>query len=416
MPAAITFSINDTGEYTLEEYWIPMDGSGYEPSIREKFPDPVEVDAMDTQKYILAQIQNCYAQAIAYGNLDTDAIVMKLLDEILASPGLQAESGLARYIQNERITYRELTYYGAYTLKACFREFLKGGQTDLRGLLMAEACQDIMAGCGEVLITDYEPANGQEWFAAFRKNAASLKTQLKEEELRELYPVSALFLDLLASEESISTDDREESLGRGQYLDMVDWESMQAMLSQSEAQTVQKYMPVLEGAEFTWIYRSREGEEPDTYVHDKKKVTIEDWVREVYEMNGVKAKSPEVDYFVFADVFQSGSENICVLFRHLGYEWLILHEEDGVIYGIDMPVRWFCGVQENGLYYGSGGASIAHYKRMSFENGDYVEESVGDVMDGVLYLNGEKRTAVEFAEWEADNIVDEARPYYPKEE
>ncbi|MBQ7841521.1 MAG: hypothetical protein IJ390_13705 [Lachnospiraceae bacterium] len=197
MPAAITFSIDDTGAYALEEYWIPLDGSGYEPSIRGKFPDPVEEDAMDTQKYILAQIQDCYAQAVEYGNLGTDAIVRKLLDEILASPGLEAESGLARYIRNESITYRELTYYGAYTLKACFKEFLKGGQTDLRGLLMAEVCQDIMTGFGEALITDYEPANGQEWFDACKENARKLEGQYTQDELAEQYPGSWLLLNMI---------------------------------------------------------------------------------------------------------------------------------------------------------------------------------------------------------------------------
>ena len=416
MPAAITFSIDDTGAYKFEEYWTPMDGSGYEPSIREKFPDSVEEDAIDTQKYILAQIQDCYTQAVEYGNLDTDAIVMKLLNEILASPGLEAESSLARYIQNERITYRELTYYGAYTLKACFREFLKGGQTDLRGLLMAEVCQDIMTGFGEALITDYEPANGQEWFDAFRANAESLKNQFAAENIRETYPVSAMLMDILASQESVSKDFREETLGRGQYLDLIEWESIQAMLTDSEAQAVKKYQHVLEGDEFTWIYRSAEGEEPDTYVHDKKQVNIEAWVQEAYERNGLEAKAPEVDYFVFADVFESGNENICILFRHLGYEWLILHEEDGVIYGIDMPVRWFCGVQKNGLYYGAGGAGTAHYKRMIFNNGDYTEEAVGDEIDGILYINGEQKSAEDYAKWKSNNIGEEAKTYYPKEE
>lgn len=178
MAVAITFAVNETGEYTVEEYWTPMDGSGYEPSIREKFPDHIEDNAIDTQPYILAQIQNCYDQAVRHGNLDTEIIVAKLLDEIISSPGLTPQSGLAWYIQNEHIAYRELTYYGKYTLEACFQEFSKGGQTDLRGLLMAEVCEDIMLGFGEAVLLEYEPANGQEWFEAFRANGG--------DELREL--------------------------------------------------------------------------------------------------------------------------------------------------------------------------------------------------------------------------------------
>ena len=29
MAVAITFAVNEAGEYTVEEYWTPMDGSGY---------------------------------------------------------------------------------------------------------------------------------------------------------------------------------------------------------------------------------------------------------------------------------------------------------------------------------------------------------------------------------------------------
>lgn len=204
MPAAMTFEVNGAGEYMLTECWFAMDGSYYETSIREKFPDHIEEEALSTQKYILAQKQNCYDQAVQHGNLDTAAIVARLLDEILASPGLEQESGLALYIQNESITYRELTYYGAYTLKACFQEFLKGGQTDLRGLLMAEVCQDIMAGYGDAVFTDYEPANGQEWFDAFMENAGNLEEQYTEDEVSKLYPGSAILLELLDSQESVS--------------------------------------------------------------------------------------------------------------------------------------------------------------------------------------------------------------------
>ncbi|HKL10966.1 MAG TPA: M56 family metallopeptidase, partial [Clostridia bacterium] len=70
MPVAITFDVNEEGEYVLNEYWMPMDGSGYGPSIKEKFPSYLYNDAIDTQKYVYGQIMNCYDDAIRHGELD----------------------------------------------------------------------------------------------------------------------------------------------------------------------------------------------------------------------------------------------------------------------------------------------------------------------------------------------------------
>ena len=224
IPTAITFLVNEAGEYILEEYWQASDGNEYAPSIREKFPDDIEDEAMDTQKYILAQVQHCYDQAVWYGNIDTDAVIEGLLDKIVGSAGSPA-SDVRHYIDANPIDYRELTYYGQYTLQYCFKEFLKGGQTDLRGLLMAQVCQDIMEGFGEKLkLEDFEPASGQEWFEAFRANAKFLGQDCEEEKLINSYPVSWLLLKMesvYASEEletSYETDAAE--------LEEIDWQAI----------------------------------------------------------------------------------------------------------------------------------------------------------------------------------------------
>ena len=63
IPVAITFDVLN-GKYSLKEYWTPRDGTYYAPDIREKFPDKIEDEAMNTQKYIAAQKQECYVQAM----------------------------------------------------------------------------------------------------------------------------------------------------------------------------------------------------------------------------------------------------------------------------------------------------------------------------------------------------------------
>ncbi|MDR2359883.1 MAG: hypothetical protein LBD85_01190 [Oscillospiraceae bacterium] len=46
IPTALTFEFSGDGVYTLSEYWLPGDGSYFAPSIREKFPESVQTDAI----------------------------------------------------------------------------------------------------------------------------------------------------------------------------------------------------------------------------------------------------------------------------------------------------------------------------------------------------------------------------------
>lgn len=50
-PAAVTL-IADGNGWKLENYWTPQDGSDYERSIKEKFPEALWKQAMDTQEHI----------------------------------------------------------------------------------------------------------------------------------------------------------------------------------------------------------------------------------------------------------------------------------------------------------------------------------------------------------------------------
>ena len=141
MPVAITFERNAAGEYMLVEYWIPQDGAYYGPSIMEKFPTELhDWDLLNTQRYILAHMQSCYAQAIAYGKVDTAAHLDKLLKTICSSPAVSSRPG--DYIEAHPVEYRELLYYGDYTLRYVYGEFLKGGQTGLNGHIMLSAMRN----------------------------------------------------------------------------------------------------------------------------------------------------------------------------------------------------------------------------------------------------------------------------------
>jgi len=190
-PVAITFTNNAAGEYEPVEYWTPQDGSGYAPSIKAKFPADIYADALDTQKYILAHTQVCYAQAVEYGAVDTGAVIDKLLATICDSPTPMSNPG--DYINAHRTEYQELLYYGNYTLQYGYAEFLRSGQTDLRSQIMLAALRELLGG--EAI--SFEAGTAQEWFDAFRANAEALRRQNGDAFMAKNLPRTWLLLQKL---------------------------------------------------------------------------------------------------------------------------------------------------------------------------------------------------------------------------
>ncbi len=72
---------------------------------------------------------DCHAQAVEYGQLDTDAIIGRLVDHI-AGESL-ASSATQEYIIHSPVEYRELIYYGKYTI-AYAEAYRQTGATDLK--------------------------------------------------------------------------------------------------------------------------------------------------------------------------------------------------------------------------------------------------------------------------------------------
>jgi len=190
IPTAITFEIAD-GEYKMKEYWIPRDGSYYESDIRDKFPDDIEDEALDTQKYLLAQIQDCYEQAIQYGGVDTGYAVEQLFETIESSPA--ASSRPVDYIDAHPVEYRELTYYGSHTLQYVFSNFLEGGQTGLRGHLMRAVLDELAPEAQLRLYTEY----GQEYFDEWKAHAIRISEQHDTEWVKENQPAIYLLLQMM---------------------------------------------------------------------------------------------------------------------------------------------------------------------------------------------------------------------------
>lgn len=190
IPVALSFDLDERG-YTLTEYWEPRVGSYNVPDIREKFPAHIVEDALHGQKFVLQQTQECYEQAIAATGLDTEKVIGSLIETICSSPA--QSSSWWNYIEEHPIEYRELTRYGQYTLKYCFTEFLKGGQTGLCGHIMRAAMDDIAP---EAQIK-FDAETGQEYFDAWKDAAISVGEQRDMEWIETHQPAIYLLLSML---------------------------------------------------------------------------------------------------------------------------------------------------------------------------------------------------------------------------
>lgn len=170
IPVALTFE--QFGDiYVLKEYWKPRDGSYFEADIRSRFKPEIAKDAMDSQKFILGQIQNCYKKVIEATEFDTDRVVERLLDAICGSPA--ASSNPRDYVQEHSLEYRELLCYGEYTLRYCLNRFQKGQETGLEGKIMALVCEELLQTKGAILEDADTASTGQAWYDALYAHGSS---------------------------------------------------------------------------------------------------------------------------------------------------------------------------------------------------------------------------------------------------
>lgn len=183
IPVALTFALEEDGAYTLEEYWEPSDGDGYEPDIRGKFPPSVVEDALDSQKFVEQQIRNCYAQAIASGPLDTDPMIGHLLKAICKAPdasSLYASSNPQDYIDAHRIEYRKLGYFGDAALQYCIERFEQGNENGLEGHIMARLCEELLGAKWKIPPEASSAPTGQAWYEALKAEEANFQERKLE--------------------------------------------------------------------------------------------------------------------------------------------------------------------------------------------------------------------------------------------
>ena len=172
------------------------------------------------------------------------------------------------------------------------------------------------------------------------------------------------------------------------------------------------YLPVLEGERtFRWVAGPYDGyPDYDWEPFDADLTGFHDRLWNGAEMDQVP-DTLTLDRLAVQDVDGDGTAELALLFQDRAYRYLVLHMEGEDCYGTTFGVRWFMGLQENGIYEGSGGAGSSTYYRMAFRDGIFQQQELGDKEEwatGSEYeLDGEPVTKETFYTWLAENLTGE---------
>ena len=144
----------------------------------------------DLGDHDLALRQGCYSQAASYFGIDTGAVVAKLFDAIASSPAASSSPG--DYISAHGWEHMELQFYGDYTLKYIFGQFLAGEETGLRGHLMRILLDELAPESALRL----QAGTGQEYFDAWLKAAQATEEEIGIARMEHEYPAAWLALQM----------------------------------------------------------------------------------------------------------------------------------------------------------------------------------------------------------------------------
>lgn len=198
----------------------------------------------------------------------------------------------------------------------------------------------------------------------------------------------------------------------------LDISALSAAMPEADYEAFAAYLPILRGEEtFRWVaigpYVGNSAHDWEPFDADMTAVRDKLW-------DGYGKEIPEtltLDRLAVQDIDGDGGAELILLFQDGAYNYLVLHREGDTVYGTDLYVRWFEGLQTNGVYIGAGGAFYSSYHRMFFQNGHFEEQDLGVRIDSdyTCYreLDGQEVTKEVFDAWLAENMVGDVTWYAP---
>lgn len=200
----------------------------------------------------------------------------------------------------------------------------------------------------------------------------------------------------------------------------VELSAFQAQMPPAEYAVLESCLPLLRGEE-TFVWTSgplREDWSP-------REVTLRAFHDGFWGEEEDVPETLTLTQLSVVDLDGDGTMELILCFEDMLWQFLILHRENDAVYGTDLYVRWFEGLQQNGVYVGSGGAAISYYHTIAFQDGRFVEQDLGYeswhngndgpgvqmIMD--YEIAGQPVTEAEFAAWRAELMVGDAAWYAP---
>lgn len=120
-------------------------------------------------------------------------------------------------------------------------------------------------------------------------------------------------------------------------LELVDWEAYQYVMSEEEYLALQDYLPVLTN-ESTFIWQEGSLPSSDIYGHEPQQtITIEEFRCNMSSGRADYSASHPLEVLEVAvcDLDDDGTDELILYFHYTDYYFLVLTQEDGVIYGND---------------------------------------------------------------------------------
>ena len=196
----------------------------------------------------------------------------------------------------------------------------------------------------------------------------------------------------------------------------MDVSGLEASMPEADFAAFQAYLPVLIGEEtFRWVAGPYDSGDSDG-----------DWEPFDADMEAVhdrywgddEAEDPPgtltLDRLAVADIVGDEEPELVLLLQDRGYNYLVFHREDGeVVYGTSFVYRRFESLQETGVYMGSGGVNASYYYQLSFHDGRFWGEQLGEKVLDRCWLNGREVSEAEFDAWYAANMTNDVIWYSP---
>lgn len=168
-------------------------GEDYEKFMEENFLELYMGSHALSDFYETVLCMDCHAQAVEYGQLDTDAIIGGLVDNIAEEP--LASSSTQEYISHSPVEYRELIYYGKYTI-AYAEAYRQTGATDLKMAILDCAVAEIRTYIERTDEAQQEQSESNDTITGQERNEL-MELQEQLDELIEVQVQNNILLDAM---------------------------------------------------------------------------------------------------------------------------------------------------------------------------------------------------------------------------